>query len=102
MRADLRNERRARQNNMAATVKARLPLHLQHAAELASEKGASSWVTTLPIEEYGFCLHKGAFRDALSLRYNWSPSQLPTRCTCGSLFTIEHALSCPAGGFTII
>ena len=102
IRADLRNERRARQNNIAATVKSHLPLHLQRAAEPASEKGASSWVTTLPIEEHGFCLHKGAFRDALSLRYNWSPSQLPTRCTCGSLFTIEHALSCPTGGFTII
>ncbi len=28
---------------------------------LASEKGASSWLTTLPIEEHGFTLHKGAF-----------------------------------------
>ena len=32
------------------------------------EKGASSWLSTLPIDEHGFALHKGAFRDALCLR----------------------------------
>jgi len=34
------------------------------------EKGASNWLTVL-IEEFGFTLHKGAFRDALALRYGW-------------------------------
>ena len=38
----------------------------------AQEKGASSWLTALPLEEYGFSLHKSAFRDAVALRYNWS------------------------------
>ena len=42
---------------------------LQQAMTLAQEKGASSWLTTLPINELGFALHKGAFRDALALRY---------------------------------
>ena len=27
--------------------------------ELGSEKGASSWLSILPIDEYGFALHKG-------------------------------------------
>ena len=27
---------------------------------LSSEKGASSWLSVLPIEEHGFALHKGA------------------------------------------
>jgi len=70
--------------------------------DLASEKGASSWLTSLPIEEYGFCLHKGAFRDALALRYGWSPQQTPMYCVCGASFTVEHALSCPRGGFPIV
>jgi len=43
------------------------PRHLQHAMELGSEKGTSSWLSILPIEEHG--LHKGAFRDALCLWY---------------------------------
>lgn len=37
--------------------------------ELASEKGASAWLMTLPIEEHGFSLHKQALGDALCVRY---------------------------------
>ena len=69
---------------------------------LAQEKGASSWLTTLPINEFGFALHKGAFRDALALRYGWLPLHVPTTCACGNSFTMEHILSCPKGGFPSI
>ena len=70
--------------------------------ELASERGASDWLTSLPIKEFGFCLHKGAFTDALALRYGWTPSRIPMDCACGNTFTVEHALSCPRGGFPTI
>ena len=66
---------------------------------LTQEKGASSWLTTLPISEHGFALHKGGFRDALALRYGWDPPNTPSHCICGKSFTVEHALSCPFGGF---
>ena len=56
---------------------------LRHAMTLAREKGASTWLTSLPLEEHGFSLHKGAFRDALALRYGWLPSNTPTSCACG-------------------
>ena len=69
---------------------------------LAQEKGASSWLTTLPINEFGFALHKGAFRDALALRYGWLPLHAPTTCACGNSFTMEHILSCPKGRFPSI
>ena len=69
---------------------------------VASEKGASSWLSTLPIIEHGFALHKGAFRDALCLRYGWRPAHLPSHCICGAQFTSEHALSCSQGGFPSI
>ena len=69
---------------------------------LAQEKGASSWLTTLPIEEFGFALHKGAFQDALALRYNWQPQRATSTCGCGTKFSVEHALSCPKGGFPSI
>ena len=49
----------------------RLPDHLSKAAELAQDKGSSSWLSTLPLEEYSFSLTKSEFRDALSLRYVW-------------------------------
>ena len=57
---------------------------------------------TLPIAEEGFDLHKQAFKDALSLRYGWDPTRLPNTCVCGSVFTVEHSLSCPNGAFPSI
>ena len=75
---------------------------LQRAMDLAQEKGASSWLTSLPLEEFGFTLHKGAFRDAVALRYGWQPSYSPSSCACGSNFSVKHALSCPKGGFPTI
>jgi len=47
---------------------------LQRSVLLSSEKGSSSWLTTLPLSDHGYALHKGAFRDALCLRYGWQPS----------------------------
>lgn len=79
-----------------------LPRDSQRLIDFAQEKGASSWLSALPIAEHGFALHKGAFRDAICLRYGWRPPFLPTSCTCGKAFTVEHALSCSRGGFPSI
>ncbi len=75
---------------------------MQRALKATSEKGSSSWLPTLLIAEQGFALHKGAFRDALCLRHGWHPSNLPVNCDCGKPFSVEHALSCPHGGFPSI
>lgn len=42
------------------------------------QKGASTWLTTLLIVDYGFALHKGAIYNAVCLRYIWCPNQLPS------------------------
>ena len=70
--------------------------------DLASESGASSWLTSLPLTKFGFTLHNGALRDALALRNGWLPSHIPTHCECGAKFTIDHCLSCQKGGFPIL
>ena len=70
--------------------------------EASKEKGASSWLSSLPIAEHGFALLKGAFRDALCLRYGWRPPYLPLNCVSGKQYTIEHALSCACGGLPSI
>ena len=62
-----------------ATIKEQLPNPLCYSVELAQEKGASSWLSVLPLEEFGFFLHKGAFRDALALQYGWNPSVITTK-----------------------
>ena len=85
-------------SSCASELKFSLPNSLQHAMALAQEKGASSWLTTIPLKEFGFTLHKGAFRDSLALRYGWQPANFPTNCSYSSLFSVEHALSCPKGG----
>ena len=66
------------------------------------EAGASSWLTTLPIKDEGYVLHKQLFWDLIRIRYGWELSRLPENCECGSKFTIEHALSCKKGGFVSI
>ena len=86
----------------AASLKQSLPVSLKRSMDLAQEKGASTWLTSLPIQEFGFALHKRAFQDALALRYNWQPLRVPSTCACGTKFSIEHALSCPKGGFPSI
>ncbi len=40
--------------------------------------------------------------DALSLRYGWPPPGTPIHCVCGALFSVQHAFSCPRGGFPSI
>ena len=74
----------------------------QRLLEVISEKGASSWLNVLPIKKYDFYLEKQAFRDAIWLRYGIQLKILTLHCVCGNKTTVEHALSCPRGGFTII
>ena len=75
------------------SLKESLPAALQHSMSLAQEKGATSWLTALPVEEFGFTLHKGAFRDALALHYGWCPTLVPTHCM--RLWSVFLSFSCP-------
>ena len=59
---------------------------LKRYVDLAKEKGASSWLSVLPLDDYGFSLHKGAFGDAMCLRYGWQLPNTPTKCNWLSLF----------------
>ena len=54
--------------------------------ELASEKGASSWLIVIPMSEIDCVLSKREFRDALKLRCNWPIKDNPTRRACRDLF----------------
>ena len=85
-----------RLKSSATLLRASAPKSLQRAMDLAQEKVASS---CLPLEEFGLTLHKGAFRDAISLRYGWQPLHTLSTCPCGTNFTVVHALSCRRGVF---
>ena len=73
------------------------PQKTRRALDLATEKGSSMWLTSLPLKEMGFNLNKREFRDGLSLRYDWPTTDIPSTCLCGELFTIDHAMICMRG-----
>ncbi len=89
---DVHNTKRDQSKASASTLGHNLNPPLKRAMALAQEKGDSSWLTALPIEEHGFTLHKSAFRDALALRYGWQLTNTPLTCACRKDFTLEHVL----------
>ena len=99
LKREIHLENHCRTKNLAASLHPLLPAELQRARELACLKSASSWLTVLPLDEYGFSLHKGDFRDAVCLCYGWPLPHLPMECVCGTSFTVEHAFTCPHGGY---
>jgi hypothetical protein len=70
--------------------------------DLSAEKGASIWLTKLPLKELGFRLSKQEFEDALCMRYNLRMKDVPKTCVCGGQYTINHCLTCKNGPFVNI
>ena len=75
---DSRTLRRKRESTAASDLKERLPRRLQRTLDESTEKGASKRLSTLPITEHGFALHKRAFRDALCMSTIWLASVTPS------------------------
>ena len=69
---------------------------------LGSKKGASTWLTSLPLKTYGFRLNKQQFQDALCMRYDLELKDVPRKCACGVDYTINHCLTCKRGGYVNI
>lgn len=76
-----------------------LPELKQRSFQEACHKGASSWLAALPLKRLGYCLNKSEFRDAISLRYGWSITNIHTHCACGAKNDIDHVLVCKLGGY---
>ena len=73
----------------------------KRAVELATEKGASNWLTVIPIKDLNFNLNKREIRDAIKLRYDWEITDTPKVCVCGDQFNVDHAMVCRRGGYII-
>lgn len=95
----VRKQRKTKLEQEASDVHLKILQEMKRNMVMAREKGTSSWLTVLPIAEYDFALHKGDFRDALCIRYNWNPPRLPSQCACGLGFSLSHAMDCSKGGF---
>ena len=81
------------------SIDSTLPSDLLRSVNQSRDKGASSWLTAVPLVDQGLVLNKQEFRDSLRLRYNMPLSDLPSKCVCGEKYTVCHALSCKKGGF---
>ena len=77
----------------------KLSLIRQKSLELGCEKGASCWLSALPLQSLGYVLNKREFRDSICLRYGWAIANVPRYCSCGKKNDIDHALSCKSGPY---
>ena len=90
-------DHKSKLNNLRSNM---TPLQ-RRANDLAQMKGASAWLTSLPLVDEGFVLNKREFFDAISLRYRWNLKRTPTNCACNKPFDSDHAMQCPLGGYVI-
>ena len=92
-------ERQKRNQQKLVNIRSKLTTQQCRLNDINIEQRASTWLTTLSIEDEGYMLNKQEFWDLLNIRYGWPLSRTPRTCACGSNFNIEHALTCKKGGF---
>ena len=64
-----RRERDVRLDDKLEDLRNSLPEKTKRAVNLAAEKGASSWLTVIPVKKMDLNLNKREFKDAVHLRY---------------------------------
>ena len=99
IKQSMKSAKRKAQNEILENLRSQMSPNLLKLNELACAKGASSWLTLIPIAEEGYDLHKELFWDLMRIRYGYHLKRLPIRCECGCFFNLQHALSCKKGGF---
>ena len=78
----MRGERDVRLDHKLEDLRNSLPEKTKRAVDLTAEKGASSWMTVIPVKEMDLNLNKREFKDAdaVHLRYDWQISDVPNVC----------------------
>ena len=100
---EIKNEqqsiKRANANAKRERIDESLPADLLPLVKQARDKGASSWLNAIPVEEQGLTLNKEEFKDSIRMRYGMPLPDMPSHCVCGFAFSVNHALSCKRGDF---
>ena len=99
VRRRIANTREELNNTILQQLRVKISPQQLRANDLAKMRGASSWLTTLPLKSKKFDLNKREIYDVLSLRYRWTRKYLPSTFPCGKRFDVDHAMSCMKGGF---
>ena len=72
-----------------------LPEQERNSVQRKQTMKCSTWLTIVPAQNNGFAMSSTQFRDALTLRYGRTPTNLATHCDAdGEEFTVCHALNC--------
>eukprot|EP00117_Sycon_ciliatum_P003910 scpid25035/ scgid2046/ len=96
------SDRRNMKREIMAELWPMLPPAQQVLLEMAGKKGVSNWLSSMPsFVMPGSIPNKSDFRDAVCIRYGLSLEGVSSSCICGQDMTIDHAMSCPAGGYPI-
>ena len=99
IKSNLKAEKEGLLKEKVLSLKMRMQSSELRYFECAQEKGASSWLSALPLKSLGYTLNKQEFRDAVCLRYGWNIEGIPRVCSCGKSNDLDHTLICHKGGF---
>ena len=93
LRPATHNTRRQGPKIEADQLKSELSDDVRSFVLLVKKEGTSNWLTSLPIHEYRFILHKRTFRSIIAMWLAFYGN--PAECVCGNLhFSMEHTSSC--------
>ena len=81
-KCEINAKRRAAAKSRIDRIDESLSPDLLQAVQQTRDKGISSWLNAIPIEEHvhGLALNKQEFRDSLCLRHNLPLPNLPSYC----------------------
>ena len=79
-----------------------LPTNKIRLNKINQEKGASTWLSTLPLEEKWYSLSKEEFWDLVKIQYGWLLSRLPNMYSCRAKYDLQHSFSCKKVGFVLL
>ena len=96
----IRQEKNAKCKNIRDELLAEMTPESQQLIKGATEKGASSWLSALPIKANGYALNKQELTDTICMRYGWKVKGIPTHCACGKTNSVDHSLICKLDGYT--
>ena len=95
----IKQQRESKTKTKIKQLKNELNANQLHLMKLNQEQNASSWLTSLTFKEEGCIVNKQCFFHLIRTRYGWQLDRLPSKCECGSTFSIDHPLICKKGGF---
>ena len=93
IKASIRQSNHKHQTQQAKCAYDHVLPRLKCHVNLVKEKGTSSWLSFLPLDDHGFSLHKSAVKDAICLCYGWKLQIAPTKCNCGSVSSLSYRKS---------